>query len=511
MLLCLVRFWVMPLGSSLWVDEMGTAFVVRHGAGEASLRAVPQVPASLYYLLPRATVWALGDSEAALRAPSALAMALALWLIARIASMLIHPHAGWFAAFVCVAFHGFDYQAADARPYGLGTLVASAAMWALIKWLDRGRWRDAVLFAAMAALLWRIHLIFWPAYAAFVTYAVVRLLRRDAAAGWRPIAVVGAACAACLLPVAAEALRLYRNAPAHVVAPLPTASEVGDALHLGLLLAFCSAAALASRWKGWAPGAGLSVAGLALILGWWLSQPLCLSVFSWLTGNSVFVPRYLFLSLPGTALLATAAVAAFLPPALWKRTALVFGCGVLLTVGHWNRLWPLHHRSDWRSAATALNKASLGPDMPIICPSPFVEAVPPVWTPGYSTRGFLYSHLAFYPIRGRAYPFPFEASPEAERFASALVQNTLKRAERFVLYGGDHSVLWWRDWLAARPDLAGWNQRRLGSFGDVDVVIFDRQAAPAPAGKARNNPNGRAVGTNLAIFADPVPGRHHLR
>ncbi len=229
--------------------------MVRHGAGEASLRAVPQVPASVYYALPRAATWAWGDSEAALRAPSVIAMALALLLIARIASRLIHPEAAWFAAFGCMALHGFDYQAADARPYALGTLVAAAAIWALIRWLDRGRWRDAVLFALAAALLWRIHLVFWPVYPALAPYAFVRVARRDAAVRWGPLAAVGAICAAALLPVAVEALRLYRNAPAHVVVPQPTAFEVGDALHLGLLTAFCSGVALTSRWLGWARGA----------------------------------------------------------------------------------------------------------------------------------------------------------------------------------------------------------------------------------------------------------------
>ena len=34
--LCILRLWLMPLPSSLWVDELGTVFVVHHGAADPS-------------------------------------------------------------------------------------------------------------------------------------------------------------------------------------------------------------------------------------------------------------------------------------------------------------------------------------------------------------------------------------------------------------------------------------------------------------------------------------------
>ena len=50
----------------------------------------------------------------------------------------------------------------------------------------------------------------------------------------------------------------------------------------------------------------------------------------------------------------------------------------------------------------------------MICPSPFIEARPPAWRPDYPLPGFLYAHLAVYPISGKIYLFPFEDSPPAE-------------------------------------------------------------------------------------------------
>ena len=53
------------------------------------------------------------------------------------------------------------------------------SVWLLIRWLDSNRWLDGVLFALCASLLWRVHLVFWPFYAMFAAYAIVRVARRD--------------------------------------------------------------------------------------------------------------------------------------------------------------------------------------------------------------------------------------------------------------------------------------------------------------------------------------------
>ena len=114
--LCMVRLWITPLPSSFWVDEAETAFIAQHGYNDPSLAIVPQVTASVYYWLPRATYKIFGFSEIAERLPSLLAMALALLLIARLAVRLIHPDAGWFAVFACLTLRAFNYEAANARP-----------------------------------------------------------------------------------------------------------------------------------------------------------------------------------------------------------------------------------------------------------------------------------------------------------------------------------------------------------------------------------------------------------
>ncbi len=473
--LCIARLWLIPLPSSFWVDEMGTVFVVRHGGGDPSFAAAPQVPESIYYWLPKGVEAVFGTSEVAYRIPSVFALGLALVLIARLAARLVHAQAGWLAVFACLGLKGVNYAAADARPYALGMLAAAACLMTLVKWMDSARWRDAAAFAICAALLWRIQLIFWPMYFVLALYAVVRLARRETTVRWLAAGAVFGVVGVALIPVLAEAFVLLRQAKEHVVAPAPPLTELVRALKMGLVVGCGAVAWVLGRICGWRWNPPIGVASAALVMAFWVGQPLCLFAFSWLTGDSVFVNRYLSVGLPGVALAATAAAGRFIPDRWWRPLSAAFGVGVLLLLGQWSEAWPRHHNSDWRAAARAVN--SLAPDgsVPVICPSPFIEARPPVWTPDYRLPGFLYCQLEAYPIRGKEVLFPFETSSEAERYAASLAEGMNSRAGKFVLYGGNGPVGFWRRWYARRPEMAGWSNRSAGRFGDVDVVVFERR------------------------------------
>ena len=354
--LCIVRLWLMPLTSSFWVDETATAFVVHHGAGDPSLAIVPQVPASIYYVLPKVAEKLLGFSEVVYRLPSLLVMLVAIAVIWQLGAVLIHPDAGWSVVFACLSMRGFNYQAADARPYGLGTCVAALSLLFLIRWLNEAHWRDAFLFLVMAALLWRVHLIFWPFYVVLALYTIIRLARRDTPVGWLPASGVFLMLGVLLVPVVLNADFIYGHAQQHVIAEQPTLRNLAYSLHLGMTAGFMAGAWLLARWRGWLfRGWNFLSAPLALIVGWWLCQPLYLFVFSWVTGNSLFVQRYLFLSLPGAALLATALAAPFLPDRAWKPLAALVGIGVLASLGNWRHVLPEHQGSRWREAAMAIN------------------------------------------------------------------------------------------------------------------------------------------------------------
>ena len=162
LLACIARFWLFLLPQSFWIDETVTAFILRHGLNHPSLAAGPPLGQTIYYALPNLSQKLFGFSELTLRLPSLILTLLSLYLIARLAARFIHPQAGWIAVFLCFIPREFTRLATDARPYGLGAFIALAAICFLIRWLDRARWIDAALFALSAALLLRVHLIYWP-------------------------------------------------------------------------------------------------------------------------------------------------------------------------------------------------------------------------------------------------------------------------------------------------------------------------------------------------------------
>jgi len=467
---CVIRLWLMQLPSSFWVDEMATVFVVEHGADDPSLKIAPQVPQSIYYSVIRSVV--PGRSEIAYRLPSILFMGLALMFVALLVRRLIHPDAWWFAIFACFALRGINYEAANARPYAMGMCVAAAGLYFLVQWLDTGRVWDAAIFLVLAALLWRVHLIFWPFYVVFALYAFWQGMAPPHK--WRTAAVFSL-LGLLLIPVAMRAINLNAQARAHVVIEQPTWMNLAHSFHLPLVAVAGFGAWIWSRLAKQRDRPATSAPAIWLIFAWWVCHPIALFAFSKITGNSVFVPRYLALSLPGAAVASTLAAAWFLPSRFWKLAALMMGAGALIVSGNWTEIWPSHHNSDWRAAALAVNQLALPPSIPVICPSPFVEARSPAWTPDYAMPSFLYAPLLVYPVRGNAVLFPFVTSPEAEDYATALLQGAVPASGRFVIYGANGGVHFWRDWLEKRPELKGWRHRSLGDFKDVDAVLFEKK------------------------------------
>ncbi len=396
--LCVVRFWLMPLPAGFWVDESVTAFVVNH-PHDPSFRIAPQVPLSIYYQLPRLSTALLGSSEIAYRLPSLLMMAIAMWLIARLAARLIHPDAAWFVVLACFALRGLNFEAIDARPYALGILVASASLLFLVRWLDGARWVDAVWFVITAALMWRVQLVFWPFYAVYGIYAGIRLARRETQVRFQHLLAVFFVVGLLLLPVAGEAISLAKQAGSHVIAKLPTWRDFRHGVEF-FFVALCPVAAwvlgrLLGRRAQLSQPSGSS---LCLCLCWWLVVPIAIFAFSWISGNSIFVRRYYSEAAPGIAFAAAGLSALFLPARWWKPVAIGFGIGVLFFVGDWTDLWPQHSPSRWREASQAITAAGAQSGTPVICPSPFVEAQSPVWYPNYPMPDFLSCHLLRYPL-----------------------------------------------------------------------------------------------------------------
>lgn len=472
--LLIARLWLMLLPSGLWTDETATAFVAAHSA-DPSLAIVSPYTQSIYYLLPRAMHALIGFSEIGYRIPSVLAMALALFFVARLAATVIDADAAWFALFACLSIPGIDYFAVDAKPYALGMCCAAAAVFFLARWLDSARWTHAILFLIPAALLWRVHEVYWAFYPVFALYALWRIAKKQSAVSLPRLLIAFTVLTLALLPVALHSLALLHEADTHAFADPPTAAGLWHFLRPGVnLVLICGIAAwLLARLRRAQPSMTRRGSSIALVLAWWLLTPATIFIFSRISRDSLFVPRYLSLSLPGIALTVTIAVALFLPRSLWRCASIAMAIAALANAGNWRALWPEHDPADWRPVADYANHSVESSDTPILCISPFIEAQPPFWRPDYPMPGFLYSQLVAYPLRGKEYLLPFQPSDAARDYVAALATSTLPRFRRFLIYGSKAQAEYWRDWLARSPDLATWKSDAQ-DFGEIRVVIFDR-------------------------------------
>jgi hypothetical protein len=488
----IARLWLTPLPSSFWTDETGTFFVVQR-PNDPSLAVAPQVPASIYYALPRTAERIFGFSEIAYRIPSVLLMGIALFMIGRLAARLIDRHAAWFAVFACFVTPNFNYYAADARPYALGICVTVASLYFLIDWLDTARWKSAALFFLFAALLWRVQLVFWAFYPVFPIYALVRLVRSSTKVGWIRAGLSGFVLAVALMPVAFEAVRILRNAGAHVIVPLP---GIRSWLYSfpWKTVAYCAGLPwIAARLLKWrrdkAPSAATSIDAMTLIFAWWIWMPLCLFIWSRFTGIVLFLPRYFSPELPGAALAATAVAAISLPRARWRQASVVLAVAGLLWTGRLSVLWPHHSPDNWRQGAADVNLKVEELDTPVIAVSPFIEAQPPVWTSGYSLPGFLYAPLLVYPVRGRIYPFPYLPLPDGEEYAAKLLRDTLAKCRRFIVYGPGPNASSWADWFSGRTDLSGWRHTATRAEA-IAIIVFENPASTPDRNEAPTLPVG---------------------
>ncbi len=469
--ICIARLWLVPLPSSFRVDELETVFVAAHPR-HPSLGSAREAFESIYYYLPRAAHALTGSSEISYRLPSMLAMAIALGLIARLAARLIHPRAGWFAVFTCLLLRGIDYHAIDARPYALGIMVSAASVFLLVRWLDSARWSDAALFAVAAALVWRVHLVYWPFYILMAIYVLSRVISGETRVRWPQWAAAAALIALALVPPAMNALTLARGAAAHVIAPPPTLRVFLHELHWNVPLLCGVVFWFFAKWRGWTGSARKIVwPDLVFIGAWWLCQPVVICLYAWVSGNSLYVDRYLSIMLPGLALTATAAAAWWMPADKWRFAAAGMALAALAFQGHWGTLVYRHDVSDWRSAAAEANRFAQE-STPVVVVSPFIEARPPAWSADYALPGFLYSHLERYPIHGKLYFFPFE-DKDGVRYARELARGSFNGTAGFEIYGQTGQVRFWRQWFATRPEFAGWSNL-VRDFGDVGVAEFQR-------------------------------------
>ncbi|WP_341717460.1 glycosyltransferase family 39 protein [Micromonospora sp. FIMYZ51] len=187
--------WLVPTGVTLivtlagldaaqpWRDELATWSAATRPV-TALLRLALTIDAATvpYYLLMHAWIAVVGDSVAALRLPSALAMAAAAGLTAGLGQRLAGTSVGTLAGLLFAVLPGTSRYAQEARPYALATALAVLSTLLLVDALRRpgwGRWAGYAAASTALGLLHVIALTLLAAHAVAVLGAAARPDRRE--------------------------------------------------------------------------------------------------------------------------------------------------------------------------------------------------------------------------------------------------------------------------------------------------------------------------------------------
>ena len=152
MLVTAVIGWHGIRAAVMWRDELATWQAASRSVAQL-WRMVHNVDAVLgvYYLGMHFWMALFGDSPAALRAPSLIAMTGTAGLVALTGRRLGGSTAGLAAGMVFAVIPSVSRFAEEARPYALMTFFAALATWLLLRALERPRWPRWVLYALAVA------------------------------------------------------------------------------------------------------------------------------------------------------------------------------------------------------------------------------------------------------------------------------------------------------------------------------------------------------------------------
>ncbi|MEV0267909.1 glycosyltransferase family 39 protein [Hamadaea sp. NPDC050747] len=284
----------------LWTDELATwGMATTHDWSQFwwVLRYVDAVLAP-YYVFTHEWVRLFGDSDLSLRTPSLLAMAASAGLIGALGRRLSGSATGLIGGLVFAVLPSTSRFAAEARPYALTVLAATAATYLLVSACRQPsaiRWIGYAAAISVLGLLNVVGLLLLAGHA----WVLMAWHRRQ---WWRFGLAAGVGLAMCV------PLLMFGTRQSHQVSYIPPVSfaTFGDystvlfgGTALSLLVIGIGLFGLPLRWPS------------AVFAGWAIVPVLALIVVSFVM--PMFLPRYLLFTTPGWALLAGAALARVRP------------------------------------------------------------------------------------------------------------------------------------------------------------------------------------------------------
>jgi hypothetical protein len=466
--LVIVALWLRPITSSLWNDEFGTWWVVNGDLHDLVRRAeAVQGQSPLYYAVAWVAKLVAGRSELGLRFPSFVFALGAVWLIHRIGRRLFDRETARIAVLAFAVWPSVVFAASDARPYALGVLVVTAAMFALIRWLDDGRVGTAIAYVVCAVLMPYVHPVFGVVLIPGWWYAAARIRERSTSVPSRAVVASALWIAVLSIPVLLELVHLWQR---REISSLPHSATLTWLVELVIPPAFVGGAVIAglmwlARHASRGDGAAVPRSTIVLLLGWLLIPLGILAVLSIALSIDLLEARYLVCTAPAAALL-IARVARSIEPSRTRR--IVVMAVVLLSV--LDLAGPMKS-GDFRGAAELVDRVST-PGAAVLIPSGFQESVQASWFSDPERKDLLTAATSFYPIVGRVTPLPAVLDEGTIELVRTQVGSALQDATTaVVLLPADPAYgPWFDQYMTER----GWTGTVVGTASPWTVMEFTR-------------------------------------
>ena len=461
-------FWILPIGSSLWLDETVTYWVARKDLVHAVSTAIRFKQSPGFAVVERGVVASGARSEWLLRLPSLIAMGFACYVMYRIAVRLFGRSAAIAALLVFVMAPNVTFSAGDARPYAIGLLAALTSALFLLRWGDGQRLRDGIACAFAAAIAIYMHYLFALMIVAQFAYLIPRgATARPSRA--RVLALV-AGMLVLISPLTTVLVSLWRDRRG-VSVPAPDAwgtlvrAIAPPVLLAGIFLGL-SFTALFERWQLRRETADRRALSFAFSL--FLFPSIALYVFSRTSGATLFADRYFLLTIPGLALLVGWGLSR-IDSRRAQRIALL-AVFVLSAISYAKTS---HTPEGWREATEAANRASGTQSIPILVHAGLIESNQISWLNDPAKVNYLDAPLTYYPVKGTVITLPYATAPGSIDYLKRIVDGDLLRSRRFVLIAAYQSSFL-RTWLDARLAAEGFTSRTLYGTGSVQTVLYEK-------------------------------------
>jgi dolichyl-phosphate-mannose-protein mannosyltransferase len=467
--------WILPLGSSLWLDELVTYWTAYKGVVPAIARSQFWPGQNMAYSALMAEVIRIGGSnEVVLRLPSLVAVVLTAWMLFRLVEHFLDKEAALLVIVVFASLHTIAKDAAsNARPYAIAVALVVGSVLQLVRWLDNQRWRNMFGFVFLAALIPYFQVVFLTAYPVFFAYAVSEWRNECRIRGTQLALAIGLV-SLLLVPLFWYIFFVHHLTAESSWAGTPDSSSLlssflpadfATMVFFGVLVAY-----FACRTIG---VLSLSIARSAEFLAvvWLIFPVITLFVVARTTPLKVFVPRYYLHAFAALALIVGCGIRMLTPGRIRVIIAgfIVF-VAVISFAGYHLTMSP--HREDWRAAAKLVQAAGISPTTPVLVRAGLVEGRDIRWHDSIDQDSPLLCPISRYPLPGHIVLLPNRFNAQGIRYMQELSSRVLAANDTFVVVTrkDEKIVSWMQGWFVGQ----GFEISELDRVEGVNVLLGRR-------------------------------------